>query len=477
MGRTSTKPRIVIAKAVQTQHLIVTTTRTRLIIATAKGIATTQIPCIAALVVNTYSMRSLKFSSYNIQTVVNNNNVVYNQLTNALMIVDNELFNAFANEDVEHLTDELTAQMLADGYLCPADMKEENVLLLRNHQYRYGNDTVRVTVMPTLNCNFSCWYCYESHSSGHITPEALQAIYLFCEQVIKNHKYRKFHLDWFGGEPMLYFRKVIFPLSIRIKALCESENVSFVHSITTNGYLIGKAIMDDIKAIGLDTFQITLDGSRECHNDIRFTPKDHDTYTRLVDNIVLLCRNMDNIDMTVRINYTPSNIQTLDLIADDLPEDVRSKIFVQPQLVWQFKDGINPQTESIEDKLKVFKEKGYNVPSPYGRAHYCYAESMSQFVINYDLDVYKCTARDFKDKRNCVGILSLDGTFVPSPHFYDYCVPSQMEHKECLSCELLPSCLGNCIQKCIEGGHVCHKEQIKRELHSKIVRLLKDFSL
>lgn len=422
-------------------------------------------------------MRPLKFSSYNILSITNNNCIVYNQITNALMVIDNELYDAFANEDVEHLTEELTTQMLADGYLCPADMKEENVLLLRNHQYRYGNDTTRVTIMPTLNCNFSCWYCYESHSQGFIKKEALDAVYLFCEKVIKSHKYKRFQLDWFGGEPMLYFRKAMYPLSLKVKALCKSEKVTFIHSITTNGYLINENIINGIKAIGLNTFQITLDGNRECHNKIRFTHSDHDTYMRLVNNIVLLCRNIDHIDMTVRINYTPSNIQTLDLIADDFPEDVRSRIFVQPQLVWQFKEGINPQTGRIEDKINVFKEKGYNVPNSCDRARYCYAESMSQFVINYDLDVYKCTARDFKDKGNSVGHLELDGTFVPSSHYYDYCVPSQMEHDECLACKLLPSCLGCCIQKCIEGSHVCHKEQVERELQGKIKRMLKDFGL
>lgn len=424
------------------------------------------------LIVVVLRMPAYKSSKYNYYLKTNEGLFIYNQTKRTFMAVDDELYVALLDNNIKDIPKQIIQQLLDDGYVCDFEFNEENVLLLENHLFRYSNSVARVTIMPTLNCNFSCWYCYENHHTGSIKTEMQDAIFLFCSNLIKSHKFTNFNLDWFGGEPMMYFRKAIVPLSSRLKKLCDSEHVTFTNTITTNGYLIKKNFIDDINDINLKTFQITLDGSKDFHNQTRFTNRDHNTYLKLTENIVLLCRNVDDIKMTLRINYTPYNINTIDLIADDFPTDVRDKIFVLPQLVWQFKNGINPQTGSIKDKIQIFKSKGFKVPEPSFCVNYCYAESMSQFVVNYDLNVYKCTARDFKVS-NSVGHLTLDGNFIPNAHYYDYCVSSQMECKECLECHLLPSCLSSCIQKCIEGSHACYKEQIEEELNNKLMSLIK----
>lgn len=74
---------------------------------------------------------------------------------------------------------------------------------------------------------------------------------------------------------------------------------------------------------------------------------------------------------------------------------------------------------------------------------------MEQFVINYNLDVYKCTARDYNGKY-CIGKINADGKFLPNNMYYKYyTTQSPFLRKECMECELLPSCFFSiaCIQK------------------------------
>ena len=103
----------------------------------------------------------------------------------------------------------------------------------------------------------------------------------------------------------------------------------------------------------------------------------------------------------------------------------------------------------------------------------CYIDNMEQFVINYDMNVYKCTARDFCE-RYSIGRINGDGVFEPNNLYYKYyTTESPFMRKECLECELLPSCLYSlaCLQKKIEGVYPeCNKNSVSLSLHNEISR-------
>ena len=104
---------------------------------------------------------------------------------------------------------------------------------------------------------------------------------------------------------------------------------------------------------------------------------------------------------------------------------------------------------------------------------WCYAENMNQYVVNFDLKLYKCTARNFKDKAYSIGEISRDGKFIPSDNYYKYYTASYFENEKCLACPLLPSCTGMCIQKKIEGSIPnCPKEAVMESLTNCIEALI-----
>ena len=129
---------------------------------------------------------------------------------------------------------------------------------------------------------------------------------------------------------------------------------------------------------------------------------------------------------------------------------------------------------STEEQLRQqAMAKGYIVEATDSirRCATCYTDNMEQFVVNYDLHVYKCTARDFND-RYSIGVIADDGTFKPNDLFYKYYVQqSSFLCDECLGCNLLPCCMNanSCLQKAIEGNvQQCEKDEIEMNLRKSI---------
>ena len=411
----------------------------------------------------------MKSSKYNIYLNYKDNYYVFNQLSTDLREVDKELFDALNNNQiaVNELDDDTISDLKEGQLICDDECVEENLILCANKQYRFSNRTARVTVMPTLECNFRCWYCYESHCDGHMSEKDVEAVIAFCKDLIDSRGLRRFVLDWFGGEPLLYFNEVVYPVSLALKDYCKEKGISFSNTITTNGYLINDDMIDRLIEIELNSYQITLDGARDHHDKTRFLKGGTGSFDRIVDNITMLCRHIDEIGMSVRINYTPKNLSTIDAIADAFPEDVRSRIFIEPQLVWQYKEDINVITDEIAEKMMAFHNAGYHTrgTSLPSSCSWCYAENMNQYVVNFDMKVYKCTARDFKKTTCSIGDISPDGIFIPTSNYYRYYTSSYFENEKCLACPLLPSCTGMCIQKKIEGNiPVCSKENVEKSV-------------
>lgn len=417
----------------------------------------------------------MKSSKYNIYLSANERFYVFNQLSSDLREIDSELNEVLIRGEIEKIKDsDLLIDLQNSHLICEDDLQEEYLILCANKTFRFSNNTARITLMPTLDCNFRCWYCYETHIEGYMSPDSIQSVIAFCKNLIDCRGIKSFILDWFGGEPLLHFDDVVYPISIAIKEYCEAKDVNFTNSITTNGLCITEEAISQMNKIALRSFQITLDGAKEFHDRTRFSRDRVGSYDRIVENIALLCRGITDVMMTVRINYTPANLQTIDSIAVSFPEDIRHKIFIEPQLVWQFKDNINAITDVIANKMEVFHSLGYqtranSLPTV---CSWCYAENMNQYVINYDLNVYKCTARDFKVERHSVGVISTEGIFQPNQNYYKYFVASNFENETCLSCEMLPSCTGMCIQKKVEGSQMrCPK----RNIQESVIRQLRSY--
>ena len=158
-------------------------------------------------------------------------------------------------------------------------------LLLPTHAQ--GNVLELFFINPTLECNFNRWYCYESHPKGRMTKKTMNKLKNHLRLKVEDDKITSLNLSWFGGEPLMYFYEIVYPLTKFAKKLCKNNNIPFVSNVTTNGYYIDEEMIKKINEIGLYGFQITLDGHRKKHNKVR-NANGKPSYDKIIENINLL---------------------------------------------------------------------------------------------------------------------------------------------------------------------------------------------
>lgn len=413
----------------------------------------------------------MKASKYNLYFKKGNECYVFNQITSSLLNIDDNLFIELNNGRVEinNLDADEIFNLKSAGVITEI-LNEENYILYSNRMARYNSKTARFTIIPTLECNFNCWYCYENHVLGKMNNDTLEAIYNAICKIIKHSQVNTIVIDWFGGEPLICFNDIIYPFSKKIKLLCAETGNNFINQITTNGYLIDEDIISKFIEIDLKNFQITLDGDENNHNKSRFSNSDKSTYTKIVSNIEKICEQIDAVNMTVRINYLPDS--SFIEIVKSFKTSVRNKIQIQPQIIWQYKNNINENDKFIQEQLELFANEGYSIKNafmPNFLSVSCYTDNMLQFAINWDGQLFKCTARDFSTSKTSIGKIESNGNMIFNSYYYDHFQSSAFENKKCLKCNILPSCMGGCLQKKIENQQFsCPKESLHHSILNQL---------
>ncbi|MBR1770347.1 MAG: radical SAM protein [Bacteroidales bacterium] len=367
------------------------------------------------------------------------------------------------------------------GYIIEDSFDEIAFIRFKNKQKVFSDRHYHLIINPTQSCNFRCWYCYEDHKSGKMSDTTIRRLKKHLKIMIENERIPSLHIGWFGGEPLLCFDSVVYPVSLYAKRLCKRNNIPFTLSITTNAYLINNDMTEKLKRIGLNNYQITLDGDREKHDSVR-NNNGMPSYDKIIENINLICNKLEHAHINLRINYDETTFTRRNIfsVLDAFPLEIRGKISINTQKVWQTTGN---QTAKEQDLMPEFisqaNEKKYRLTCQgslnIGSYHTCYASRINYANINYDGLVYKCTARNYT-KENALGELTKEGNIVwKADKIARMYATSPMENKECLNCIYLPICCGKCVQNFIEHGSGCHYKENKDTYFSReIIRFYKN---
>ena len=287
------------------------------------------------------------------------------------------------------------------GYIIESDFDEFAYMKFKNRQMAFQDKSYRLTINPTLDCNFNCWYCYEEHPKGYMNKATITKIKRHIKYMIEQERITSLLLDWFGGEPLLYFYEVMYPIAMYAKNLCKKHKIPYSSHMTTNAYCIDEKMIFYLEKIQNNWFQITLDGDREKHNKIR-NEKGNPSYDIIINNINRLCEKIDNVYIILRINYDNKTLQSENIysILDDIKKENRKKITINTQRVWQTynKREKNEKNQNVIDFIDAAKENGFKMADSgggiaIGRFCTCYVSKFYHTEINYDGKIYKCTAR------------------------------------------------------------------------------------
>nr|WP_319570095.1 radical SAM protein [uncultured Draconibacterium sp.] len=403
----------------------------------------------------------MKPSIYNsIIPVTKKSHLIYNSLSDAIII-----FNS------EHKQDILQPNILKDKQpkfyedLVKAecyvhkDLDEFKKLKEINAKFVDNPTTYVLTVNPTMACNFKCWYCYEDHKRfSKMSPETIQNIKLFSSKTIKeNPKLSSFSLSFFGGEPLMYCNSIVFPIMKNHVELCNSAGISYSVSFTSNGSLINDNLLKELSKYSNVGFQLTLDGDKTNHDKVRFFNNGKGSYELIIKNMLKLLSKEMNVRL--RVNYTKETFSSIPDIIKDLkkvPKIYLPYLLLDFHQVWQDK-GKNKLGTQVEEVLKTFAQEGLNYThnSINLIRDYCYADLTNSVVVNYNGEVFKCTAKDFTSDRS-LGHLNSFGEICWKKPFTNPAL-KRFENKPCQSCRIAPLCAGGC------SNYILNQQLVNKE--------------
>lgn len=307
-----------------------------------------------------------------------------------------------------------------------------------------------------------------------MSPETLSKVKRLIHRFLCPPRER-FILSFFGGEPLMQFADVCKPLIEYTYNTCVEQDIEFQVLFTTNCGLLTDNMIDFLasKRCGM---QITLDGGKEFHDRVRFFKDKSGSYDLILSNIKKL--NKAGINIVLRINYTKGNLKSLNGIVNDIVKlnlPNKDLINVDFQRVWQdregeFDDFIDASIEQISNKLR---QKGIHVSNHHLEnigLYSCYGDKKNHYVINYNGDFYKCTARDF-NRKNRYGVLAEDGTLIWDDGQEQTWLEAKFKFKVCRNCRIAPICLGGCRQRereRLDNGQ-CPLDRSEEDINQKIL--------
>jgi uncharacterized protein len=356
--------------------------------------------------------------------------------------------------------EEVTRELQRGYFILDDDIDELKVLEARNRVERYKGFRLGLIVLPTLNCNFRCQYCFEEKRSVFMPPEIEEAVVKFIQG--RAGQIKQLKVSWFGGEPLLA-PKIIDRLAKRIIDLCEKHGVEYHSDMTTNGYLLNRKNIDWLKQIKVKKIQITLDGDRETHDQRRRLKNGKPTFDVILDNIKMAA---GHFSLPIRLNIDRNNaLKARNLLPVLAKHGLQDKVYVYYGIVVGLTKACKDYESSCLDAdeltrimLLLHKEAVQSeydfipFPYPFTNVGGCGAMRPDFFVVDPDGYLHKCL-NPVGNKDEAIGHITRPIEF--NPGLVNYLTWDPMEDEVCSRCDILPICSGGCLWNKLHGLHSC----------------------
>lgn len=384
--------------------------------------------------------------------------LAYSSKNNSFLELSEDLFDFLnsraKNDSIEvqnQLPQEILVKLEQEGFICGEnddnDFVDKSQFITQSIQH--DKSKLNLVLVPTLNCNFSCPYCFEKQKrSSRMDDNTVDKLISFIKD---SEEAKSLSITWYGGEPLLAL-SVIEKILNRIST--ETAKKIQKHSIITNGYLFESKAVELFKKYPLDSIQITLDGSKERHNKLRALRKDKmPTYDRILKNIDLILHELPDTELHIRVNIDKTNYEDFFDVSNEMNSKYADKnIIVYPGIIRLENDEmtnlVEPSFGRWETANILFDlySKGIlkgDVFPTLRIAKTCCALCVSSFIIGPIGEIYKCW-NDVSDKSKIIGYI--DSTeLVNKTLYYRYhqgC--AWYNDPTCKDCFFMPICNGKC---------------------------------
>lgn len=398
----------------------------------------------------------MKLSNYSTKVIIDEKkDMVYNTISRQYYLYPvekkDEFWNFLNNLNRKTYSVEeanLICKLAKKGIIVEDNKDELSGLAYLENKSCYQNSVFKMTIFTTNACNFRCTYCMQSHETRILDDAVSDKIIDAIDAV--SRKVKKLDIMWFGGEPLLQYRKMKKILSYALP-ICEKNHCELVSHAVTNGYLLDEDMVCEMKELHVRGLQITVDGNRNIHNSRRILADGTGTYDIVCSNIITVLKH--GISVTLRINIDKESVHTVPEILNDIPECYRNMVSISICNLFQ-----EENKQSTYSFYYQAIKMGYQYSARYNEYAGCQSCGFNSLVVDTDGKIRFCTNAEQED--GIIGELKSHG-IVSYKHRSSYekdLMQSVRDRKQCQSCIELPFCIGSCKKSVKIENKTCFKQ-------------------
>ena len=421
--------------------------------------------------------------------------VLYSVLEDRYAGIDDATLRAVARwsaGEVPANAEELETQgvLVEDGFLVEGRGEDDARVSAHLDKAREGvPGTMYVTLMPTLQCNLACNYCFQKEHPAFtkMSSPTEDATLEWLLRQVDERRLHTLHVHYFGGEPTTrkdYCLRTAEVLSASMKA----RGGKFRWDMTTNGIHLDVEFAKKMESFGPGGFKITLDGDKETHDQMRVYRDGRGTFDVIFDNMVTLARA--GCKIFVGGHFFPDQAASFEALLDRFEKAGVGRLLAgvqfRPMVDTQQRSkgtctGCSEKQEtqtlvqlnkSIERrKMAPAAHQGMTLESLIGP---CELHWKNNYTIDPEGRVYKCPA--------VAGLPGLEVAQVASSAPEKIAPLLELRPWEkCGDCSYLPVCVGGCLGgKFLKTGRrdevACKKDMFESSFRESVVhRYLAEF--
>ena len=351
------------------------------------------------------------------------------------------------------------------GFL--VDYDERAFLRARAYAALGNGYTLDLMLCPTMACNLRCTYCFEQKAGvchGSMSGEVESAILRTVEATLRTRRCAELKVTWYGGEPLLR-PELILRMSDRLMALCARLGVAYAAYMITNGTLLSPELAAQLYARRVTGIQITLDGPREIHDASRPALNGESGFDAICGKLRALTVPM-HVDLRCNIHRANAAfLPELEELARKLNEESAAHIRL-------YSAGVSAEPgdtegEALELPPTQFSVGGRSVDENLlsTRPLACSKSGALALTVDSEGYLYMCERQVGKKAEAYGNILDVRDdllSFKLSAGADRDVLAGWMnlafpEDEECLSCTVLPLCMGGCPYDRLRGKKRCNR--------------------
>ena len=325
-----------------------------------------------------------------------------------------------------------------------------------------GQRQIKMTICPTMACNFDCPYCFQEHHGGMMTEEVQDQVALLADRLLETSGAHELVVVWYGGEPLLALN-VIDRLSFKLNDACVKHGAGYRASVFTNGYLLDEKTTNLLFRRRVKSVRVTVDGLAATHDATRHLVGGGGTYERIIQNLSAPVP----FPVGVRMNVHAGNAAEVEALREQISSIARAtgnrmvfreaEVFDTDRARGRADAPALLSDEAVKDISLLRKNLGLHGAT----ARRCFAQDPYSVCVDQMGRLYACSATlalpdlSFGDAGSWDPARPEDAlaNAFNRDFFLRQSLPSN--DPECLDCLWLPTCVGGCPWLRMKGHKDC----------------------